>query len=148
MAGTDVRLDEGPAQNWVVLDAPAVLSTGSDLMLDSAHRRKPNGSLYRRALVHDAGDGLTINFAGDYQGGVTLNGVRDIYPKPADEGEVQLRRRQESDIVVHGGIVYHTSGLGADLQLHVTEHDLATEIADLQRQVQALIARVAALEAR
>ena len=37
---------------------------GSDLVLDSPARRKPNGPRFRRALVHDESDGLTINFNG------------------------------------------------------------------------------------
>jgi hypothetical protein len=50
----------------------ARLST-TDVLLDAPGRRsKPGG--FRRALVHDAADGLTINFNGDYPGGVTING--------------------------------------------------------------------------
>jgi hypothetical protein len=61
---SDVRLVPGQ----VVVDAP-------DLCLDSSDRRKPEGlSEFRRALVHDFGDGLTINWPGDYPGGVTING--------------------------------------------------------------------------
>jgi hypothetical protein len=33
---------------------------------------------FRRAFVHDGGDGLTVNWANDYTGGVTLNGVKTI----------------------------------------------------------------------
>jgi hypothetical protein len=47
-----------------------------DLCLDAgSDRRKPAGtSPYRRALVHDFEDGLTLNWDGDYPGGVTING--------------------------------------------------------------------------
>jgi hypothetical protein len=44
-----------------------------DLHLDHAARRSANGG-YRRALVHDLQDGLTLNWARDYPGGVTING--------------------------------------------------------------------------
>ena len=44
-----------------------------DLHLDHAARRSANGG-YRRALVHDQQDGLTLNWARDYPGGVTING--------------------------------------------------------------------------
>src|SRR3954447_17900509 len=47
---------------------------GSDLTLDSPARRKPGGPRLRRALVHDESDGLTINFNGDYPGGVAVSG--------------------------------------------------------------------------
>ena len=43
-------------------------------MLDSPLRRQPGSGPRRRALVHDAQDGLTINFDGDYPGGVTVVG--------------------------------------------------------------------------
>ena len=33
---------------------------------------------FRRALVHDESDGLTINFNNDYPGGVTVGGVREL----------------------------------------------------------------------
>ncbi|QXP53073.1 MULTISPECIES: hypothetical protein [unclassified Cellulophaga] len=41
--------------------------------MDNADRR--NGSGHRRALVHDHEDGLTINYNGDYPGGVTIKGI-------------------------------------------------------------------------
>jgi hypothetical protein len=44
-------------------------------MIDSPGRRRGGASPpHRRALVHDFQDGLTINFAGDYPGGVTVTG--------------------------------------------------------------------------
>lgn len=50
-----------------------VAVAGSDLMLDAPDRRT-NQSSFRRALVHDFNDGLTLNFNHDYPGGVTLSG--------------------------------------------------------------------------
>ncbi len=44
-----------------------------DLHLDNASRRS-SSSGHRRALVHDFSDGLTINWASDYPGGVTIRG--------------------------------------------------------------------------
>ncbi|MCW5519410.1 hypothetical protein J1N09_06150 [Aureitalea sp. L0-47] len=43
-----------------------------DIKLDSPKRRQ--GSGHRRAMVHNTNDGLTINFNGDYPGGVTIKG--------------------------------------------------------------------------
>jgi hypothetical protein len=40
-------------------------------MLDAPGRRSTTGG-HRRALVHDSGDGLTINFNRDYPGGVSV----------------------------------------------------------------------------
>ncbi len=50
-----------------------IVMNGEDVVLDSAARRK-NATGQRRALVHDFNDGLTINWASDYPGGVTING--------------------------------------------------------------------------
>ena len=52
-----------------------------DLVLDASDRRKtPAGD--RRALVHDQGDALTLNWSHDYPGGVNLHGVRLITKDP------------------------------------------------------------------
>jgi hypothetical protein len=69
---TDVRLDQGDG-SFLELDARVVKAVGSDFMLDSPDRRKGGGP-FRRALVHDLNDGLTVNFAGDYPGELTING--------------------------------------------------------------------------
>lgn len=70
---TDVRLDQGDG-SFVVVEGRVLKVLGSDLILDSPGRRSENQSPNRRALVHDSGDGLTINFNGDYPGGVTIDG--------------------------------------------------------------------------
>lgn len=44
-----------------------------DIELDNAGRRS-NAAGNRRAFVHDFQDGLTLNWARDYPGGVTING--------------------------------------------------------------------------
>jgi hypothetical protein len=49
--------------------------TVSDFELEDKTRRKAGrSSLRRRALVHDFGDGLTLNWNKDYPGGLTFNG--------------------------------------------------------------------------
>lgn len=68
---TDVRLDEGDG-TVLALAARVVKAEATDFVLDAADRRRGPG--LRRALVHDQNDGLTINFNGDYPGGVTING--------------------------------------------------------------------------
>lgn len=70
---TDIKLDQ-QGGSWVLVDSAVLKCTASDLMLDSPARRGGRGGTHRRALVHDASDGLTINFAQDYQGGVTVVG--------------------------------------------------------------------------
>ncbi|EFM12299.1 hypothetical protein PaecuDRAFT_0979 [Paenibacillus curdlanolyticus YK9] len=68
---TDIKLDEGDG-NHVVIEGAVVKTTASDFILDAPSRRRFGG--IRRAMVHDGGDGLTINFNGDYPGGVTVGG--------------------------------------------------------------------------
>lgn len=67
---SDIKLIHGA----VVIDA-------WDLQLDSPDRRK-NETPYRRALVHDFADGLTVNWGNDYPGGVSLNCVTVINGGP------------------------------------------------------------------
>lgn len=70
---TDIKLDQNGG-NWLIIEGDAVKLTAADLMLDAASRRRGGPSPHRRALVHDFNDGLTINWAGDYPGGVTVTG--------------------------------------------------------------------------
>ena len=48
--------------------------TATDVYLDNSSRRGGAGGSVRRALVHDSGDKLTLNYAGDYSGGVKIPG--------------------------------------------------------------------------
>jgi hypothetical protein len=70
---TDIKLDQ-QGGNWLVLEGSVLKTTASDLILDAPGRRRGGPSPHRRALVHDFQDGLTINFGGDYPGGVTVTG--------------------------------------------------------------------------
>jgi hypothetical protein len=69
---TDLLLDDVDG-TFLTLTARVVKHAASDFMLDSVDRRR-GGAEFRRALVHDETDGLTLNFAGDYPGGVTITG--------------------------------------------------------------------------
>lgn len=98
---TDIRFDG----DWIVLEAAVTKSATSDFMLDTAGRRKTN-SPYRRALVHDFNDGLTLNWDRDYPGGVTINDTKTV--KGATNGDwliVQSRVTQHlgTDIMLDGG---------------------------------------------
>jgi hypothetical protein len=58
----------------VLVEGTVLKTTAADLMLDAPQRRLPGGGPFRRALVHNTQDGLTLNFNGDYPGGVTVVG--------------------------------------------------------------------------
>jgi len=145
---TDVKLDQGDG-SFLVLEGRVVQAVGSDFMLDSPKRRigpKP----FRRALVHDQGDGLTINFANDYQGGITLNAVREISPHQIRTGGPFDPIDPTPILVVRGGIEFEVHspvnilGDGGE----VTTLSLIGELRNLQSQISALQAKVATLEAK
>lgn len=139
---TDVRLDDVDG-TYVVLDARVVKALGADFMLDSTGRRK-SSKPFRRALVHNQNDGLTVNFNGDYVGGVTLVGVTEIIPQRAPGTLPSF----VPNLVVRGGISYEVQGVtlgGANTTITVLLND---ELSKLQSQLSELEARLAALEVR
>ncbi len=69
---------------------------GHDFLLDSVQRRRANGPRFRRALVHDQTDGLTVNFGNDYPGGVTVNGSLKL------TGDVEIRITHRDSILITG----------------------------------------------
>lgn len=69
---SDIKLD-ADGDGWVTVETNVLRSSSSDFMLDCPPRRKGSNE-FRRALVHNENDGLTVNFAGDYPGGVTIDG--------------------------------------------------------------------------
>ena len=96
--------------------------TGSDVVLDSPARRKPGGPTFRRALVHDENDGLSINFANDYPGGVTVGDVRVLDVS----GDLHFRifhpdEPVETETVILSDVVKTLRQEIAGLQARVTE---------------------------
>ncbi|MBA4159861.1 MAG: hypothetical protein H0X65_20690 [Gemmatimonadetes bacterium] len=61
----------------VIVEGSVLSSQTLDIELDHPGRRSTRAGR-RRALVHDFQDGLTLNWAEDYPGGVTLQGVVKI----------------------------------------------------------------------
>jgi hypothetical protein len=59
-----------------------VIVDALDLCVDNSDRRSEHTSPDRRALVHDYGDKLTINYTQDYPGGVTIDGLHEINAVP------------------------------------------------------------------
>jgi hypothetical protein len=105
---TDIKLDDVDG-NWLVLEGAIVKTTASDLMIDSPGRRS-SSSGFRRALVHDPRDGLTINFNADYPGGVTIGG----------------------SLKVNGTIQWNSASGSQDLSVAIRE--LTEDVRELQRQ--------------
>jgi hypothetical protein len=160
---TDLRLDDGDG-TFLVLDARVVKAAGSDFMLDSVGRRKGGGP-FRRALVHDQNDGLTINFNNDYQGGVTINGPFTV----RDDGSGQLIKGGgitiNGPITIDGGItmsrglsltgdvtfqIQHFNEIGDILSVPAPTEtvSLAETIIALRANIATLQSRIAALEVK
>ena len=111
---------------FLVLDARVVQAHGSDFMLDSPTRRSGGGP-FRRAMVHDQRDGLTINFAGDYPGGVTLVDVSALQVR----GDITFGEMP--------GITIDGTPKMVPLSLVDTIGALKSEIAELKAAVAALL---------
>lgn len=145
----DILLEATDHPDWIAVQAPVLQIAGHDVLIDSPERRK-SATPFRRALVHDQGDGLTVNFANDYPGGVTLSGVASITPNatavsgPAGQLQVALPA-----VAVHGDITYETLGfaLVGGGRPRVTT-SITHEIEALHDLINKLTARVAALEAK
>jgi hypothetical protein len=85
MIGDVKLLDES-----IEVQGNALRCTTWDLMLDSPDRRISPNPLFRRALVHDVGDMLTVNYEGDYPGGVKICGLLKAVDGATIAGPVEL----------------------------------------------------------
>jgi hypothetical protein len=128
---TDMRLDQVDG-SFLELDARVVKVISSDFMLDQPSRRKGGGP-HRRALVHDQNDGLTINFNGDYPGGVTLVDLKT------------LQVRGDITFGIPGTKIDGGLGTSGTVMVPVS---LTKTISELQAEINQLAAKVAALEAQ
>jgi hypothetical protein len=77
---SDIKLDG----DWVTIEANWTRAQCWDLMLDAPDRRSSQSG-WRRALVHNHQDGLTVNFASDYPGGVNIEGKTNLETVEAGE---------------------------------------------------------------
>src|SRR5437588_424731 len=133
---TDMRLDDVDG-TFLVLDARVVKVEASDFMLDTADRRKGGGP-FRRALVHDKNDGLTVNFAGDYPGGVTVAGPVQI-PGPIHLAGVAEVIPQGKRLVVRGDISYEVEGTNISGSPTTVTIIVDEELSALQFQIKQLM---------
>lgn len=129
------------------IEARVVKAIASDFMLDQPSRRKGGGP-HRRALVHDQNDGLTINFNGDYPGGVTLVGVTQVFPK-----QIAGSPKPNPTLVVRGAISYEVdvpTGASGEGSIPGEMVTITVNVDDLfnahQAEIVSLTARLLALE--
>jgi hypothetical protein len=81
-----------------------------DLMLDHPQRRKTTAGS-RRALVHDFNDGLTINWGGDYPGGVTIQG-NVVCPGTLKVGSYEIQQTIQGLLTRIGQLETRVQALG------------------------------------
>jgi hypothetical protein len=135
----------------IILGAEEVQVTGNavnisatDLKLDNAGRRDPaNSTPARRALVHDFGDGLTLNYNHDYPGGVKIFGPLTIQQfevtvdvaqalqeaASAAQAVQQLQTQMQTISTVQEQLKNQVETLSASL----TQHD--TRLSELTREI-------------
>jgi len=113
---TDVILDDRGG-TWLTLKANAINASAADFMLNHPERRGNAGGSFRRALVHSEGDRLTINFNGDYSGGVRINnssinlkkvkvaGETVRLPKVATTGDLILVQNSVPSVMLNGNLL-------------------------------------------
>lgn len=87
----DIKLDG----NWLVFEGQWTRVRSWDLMLDAEDRRS-DSSGWRRALVHNHEDGLTINYSSDYPAGVKIEGNTKCDSVEADVLSCQSLSSSES----------------------------------------------------
>ena len=92
---SDIKLD-AESNGWVTVESNVLKANSSDFMLDNSARRKSTDG-FRRALVHNENDGLTVNFNGDYPGGVRLEGDASVEGGLTVAGRLRLRKIDSPD---------------------------------------------------
>ncbi|MBB4912717.1 hypothetical protein [Actinophytocola algeriensis] len=115
---SDIKLDS-EKNGWVTVEGAVLNAKMSDLILEAPAYRTAKGGPYRRALVHNPDDGLTVNFNGDYPGGVRIVGARLRLAVDHQTGGLKLPKDgQVGDlVVVHSTIMRDGLMLGEELTL-------------------------------
>jgi hypothetical protein len=136
-----------------------------DLCLDCMDPdRRKNDSEQRRALVHDFDDGLTVNWAEDYPGGVTVNGLKQInlFDTGAHEGALALGKSCMvngsgivfqnfryllfgTKVIITGDFVFNGGVEIGDCDVKGSIQQLEKEVADLHKKDQELLQEISKL---
>jgi hypothetical protein len=106
---SDIKLD-AEGDGWVTIESNVMKVKSSDFMLDNSSRRKDTEG-FRRALVHNEDDGLTINFAGDYPGNVIIEGGASIRgpARIKGDGRIEGRAQIDGELILGGRLRLHRS---------------------------------------
>ena len=105
---SDIKLK---ANGLTQIEGRVLKVTGIDIEFDNKDRRgRRNRNRPRRALVHDFQDGLTLNWANDYPGGVTINNGKII--NASLEGKISAKNTiaVEQGVQVKRKAILHVQG--------------------------------------
>ncbi len=140
---SDIKFD---GEN-VIVEGHWLKSRTWDIMLDASDRRLSQGG-FRRALVHDPHDRLTINYNHDYPNGVQIEGQLVVdglfvrgkagFAGGIDTPDITVGHPSEPPLVTVGGPPPGGGSSGLDL---------VGAVRALEQEIAQLKARVAALEA-
>ena len=134
---TDIKLDQNGG-NWLLIEGNFLKTTTHDVIIDAPSRRRPGpSSPMRRALVHDFNDGLTINWGGDYPGGVTVTGNLGVTGALTVTGDIK-----SAGVALNATIAALQSAV-ASLQMS-TGSD-SSRLAELERTVESLVRHIGAV---
>jgi hypothetical protein len=147
----------------VKITGEALFCDAPDLLMDHRGRRRAGSRGRRRALVHDPQDGLTVNWNGDYPGGVKLFGPVRVVSRDLELDHPSRRGTEHADrprrALVHDAEDGLTINFGGDYPGGVTVQgalrirrggrtiDVQERIAELESTVRELTRRIEALEA-
>lgn len=133
---SDIKLDG----DNVIVEGTTTLFRTYDLYIDAQSRRSnQNGS--RRALVHNSQDGLTINYNGDYPGGVT------IYGKVATPNALTVGSLEVGSTL--GQLLLRASNLEVTVKTQATQiTEMTTRIGKMESLLKAQAQKLAELEAK
>lgn len=146
----------------VIPDTGLLKCEATDIILDHPFRRLNTQGL-RRALVHDKQDTLSINYAGDYPGGVKIFGDIQIHKLkshavfsdyligPGEGGHITgtFSQEKEIDLIVEGGTIKRSIKITtAGQKFADTTIDLFDEISLLRNEMDTLKAEIVKLQAK
>jgi hypothetical protein len=112
-----------------------VIVDALDLCVDSPDRRSEHNTPDRRALVHDGGDVLTINYGYDYPGGVRIYHLKEIHARPKMltspgavhltisgntkiEGDLRIDGTVDGDLKVAGRVLFRPKAVPGTVIAH------------------------------
>ena len=133
---SDIKLD-AEGDGWVTVESDVLKARSSDFMLDCGPRRRSQEG-YRRALVHNEDDGLTVNCDGDYPGDVLVDSAVTIQGNGVIRGDCRINGDARIDGAVRltpieseGGALPRKGNIGDLVVVQNVAASVASEVNDV-----------------